>query len=179
MAGEAGGDDDGDPDPKRDVMANDVLVPVFCFSSTAVKHGFQASSSSKAGQPVGHHLHGEGGQARHGVVVRSRGWLGDWDRDGVAIKLFMGLLPVRHLSSTIVKQDFLALFFIPGQPVGITTNMVEEVKLIMVGEYVGGMEVLAGLFLGLRGAEGTWVVGQTVQYQRGGVTGAGWRGLEQ
>ena len=37
MTGEAGGDDDGDPDPKRDVMANDVLVSPLQLSSMASK----------------------------------------------------------------------------------------------------------------------------------------------
>ena len=157
MAGEGGGDeDDGDPDS----TCHGVVVwtsidpsPVSsCFASTCAKQGFLASLYIP-GQPVGITIHGGGSQAVHGVVAGSEGWSGVMagPGHGMTSQLCVGLLPFVSLFSNDVQQNFLASFYLSGQPVGPYHHQGggSQVKHEGMEGFMGGSDVQAGLAVGV------------------------------
>ena len=176
MAGEGGGEeDDGDPDSTCHgvyVWISIDLSPVSsCFASTCAKQGFQASLNIP-GQPVGITIHGGGSQAVHEVVAGNDGWSGVLTRTGhgigMATQLCVGLQPVVYLFSKGVQQNFLASFYIPGQPVGPNYHHGggSQVEHGEVEGFIGGGCVRAGLAVGVHGKLGGGKVG-AVHHQKG------------
>ena len=119
---------------------------------TCAKQGFQASLNI-AGQPVGITIHGGGSQAVHGVVAGSDGWSGVMagPGHGMTSQLCVGLLPVVSLFSNDVQQNFLASFYLSGQPVGPYHHQGggSQVKHEGMEGFMGGSDVQAGLAVGV------------------------------
>ena len=85
----------------------------------------------------------------HGVVAGSEGWSGVMAGlgHGMTSQLCVGLLPVVSLFSNDVQQNFLASFYLSGQPVGPYHHQGggSQVKHEGMEGFMGGSDVQAGL----------------------------------